>query len=70
MTAPDLLRMKVIDRVVEEPAGGAHQDYDEAARKVRAALVATLAELDSVGSANFLVEDRYRRFRAIGALRD
>jgi acetyl-CoA carboxylase carboxyl transferase subunit alpha len=69
MTAPDLLRLRVIDRIVDEPAGGAHQDHDDAARKVRAALVATLGELDSVGGANVLLDNRYRRFRAIGALR-
>ena len=69
MTAPDLLRLRVIDAIIDEPAGGAHQDHDDAARKVRAAIIATLAELDSVGGAKVLVDDRYRRFRAIGALR-
>jgi acetyl-CoA carboxylase carboxyl transferase subunit alpha len=69
MTAPDLLRLGVIDAIVDEPAGGAHQDHDDAARKVRAAVIAALGDLDSVGSVPALVEDRYRRFRAMGALR-
>jgi acetyl-CoA carboxylase carboxyl transferase subunit alpha len=69
MTAPDLLRLQVIDQIIDEPTGGAHQDFDDAARKVRAALLATLDTLDSVGSASALVDDRYRRFRAMGALR-
>jgi acetyl-CoA carboxylase carboxyl transferase subunit alpha len=68
MTAPDLLRLGVVDRVVEEPAGGAHQDYADASRKVEAAIVDSLQELESVGGAQDLVEDRYRRFRNMGAV--
>jgi acetyl-CoA carboxylase carboxyl transferase subunit alpha len=66
MTAPDLLRIGVIDRVVDEPAGGAHQDHDAAARLVDTALADALAGLDQAG-AEELVEDRYQRFRRIGA---
>src|ERR1700677_3251254 len=48
MTAPDLLRLGVVDRVVDEPAGGAHQDHDEAARHVEAAIASALGDLDMV----------------------
>jgi acetyl-CoA carboxylase carboxyl transferase subunit alpha len=68
MTAPDLLKLGVIDQIVEEPAGGAHQDHDEAARKVQKAIVEALAGLDALGGPDALVEQRYRRFRAIGAV--
>ena len=68
MTAPDLLRLGVVDRVIEEPAGGAHQDHDQAARLVEAAIVRALGELDMVGRPDDLVEARYRRFRAMGAM--
>jgi acetyl-CoA carboxylase carboxyl transferase subunit alpha len=71
MTAPDLLRLGVVDRVIDEPAGGAHQDLDAVARNVEAAIVASLAELDAIASAGgpeALVEDRYRRFRKMGAV--
>jgi acetyl-CoA carboxylase carboxyl transferase subunit alpha len=66
MTAPDLLRLGVVDGIVEEPAGGAHHDYDAAARLVGAAIEETLAGLESMSAAD-LVEDRYRRFRRMGA---
>jgi acetyl-CoA carboxylase carboxyl transferase subunit alpha len=66
MTAPDLLRLGVVDRVVDEPAGGAHQDHDAAARAVEAALDDALRGLES-SSAEDLVEDRYQRFRRMGA---
>jgi acetyl-CoA carboxylase carboxyl transferase subunit alpha len=68
MTAPDLLRLGVVDRIIEEPAGGAHQDHDEAARHVAAGISATLTELDAIGTPEELAEDRYRRFRGLGAV--
>ena len=68
MTAPDLLRLGVVDRVVEEPTGGAHQDHDGAARLVEDAIVHALSELDAIGGGDELVDARYRRFRSIGAM--
>ncbi len=66
MTAPDLLRLGVVDRVVEEPAGGAHQDPDAAASLVESAIADALSELDALPSSD-LADDRYRRFRRLGA---
>jgi acetyl-CoA carboxylase carboxyl transferase subunit alpha len=66
MTAPDLLRLGVVDKVVDEPAGGAHQDPDAAARLVEEAIDASLRELEALRPDD-LVEDRYRRFRKLGA---
>jgi len=66
MTAPDLLRLGVVDRVIDEPAGGAHQDPDAAARMVETALAETLRDLDAL-DASEVVEDRYQRFRKMGA---
>jgi acetyl-CoA carboxylase carboxyl transferase subunit alpha len=68
MTAPDLLRLGVVDHVIEEPAGGAHQDHDRAARHVEAAIAGALVELDALGGADEWIEQRYRRFRAMGAV--
>jgi acetyl-CoA carboxylase carboxyl transferase subunit alpha len=66
MTAPDLLRLGVVDRVVDEPAGGAHQDPEAAARMVETAIAETLRDLDALDP-DELVEDRYQRFRKMGA---
>lgn len=66
LTASDLLRLAVVDKVVEEPPGGAHQDHDAAARLLRAALKAELDELSTM-SRQELVDDRYARFRRLGA---
>src|SRR5262245_60456605 len=66
ITAPDLLQLGVVDAIVEEPAGGAHQDHDDAAHRLDRALTSTLASLDRL-SRDEIVEDRYRRFRDLGA---
>jgi acetyl-CoA carboxylase carboxyl transferase subunit alpha len=66
ITAPNLLELGVADTIVDEPPGGAHQDHDHAARLVDRALleqVTTLSEL----SPDELREDRYQRFRRLGA---
>ncbi len=68
MTAPDLLKLGVVDRIVEEPAGGAHQDHDAAARLVKAAIIEALREVDALGGEDAWVDDRYRRFRRMGAI--
>jgi acetyl-CoA carboxylase carboxyl transferase subunit alpha len=67
ITAPDLLELGVVDAIVEEPAGGAHQDHDDAAVRLSRALLPHLTELAKRSSED-LVEDRYRRFRDLGAV--
>jgi len=66
ITAPDLLQLGVVDVIVEEPAGGAHQDHDDAAARLDRALLAQLTALDAL-SPDELVDDRYRRFRNLGS---
>jgi len=70
MTAPDLLRLGVVDAIVEEPAGGAHQDHDTAAQLVGDAIDRALREIDSLGSARAWVADRHERFRRIGSFNE
>jgi acetyl-CoA carboxylase carboxyl transferase subunit alpha len=66
ITAPELLGMKIVDRVVDEPAGGAHQDPPGAARLVDAAIQDALTELLRM-TPDELVRGRYDRFRKLGA---
>jgi acetyl-CoA carboxylase carboxyl transferase subunit alpha len=66
LTAPDLLALGIIDQAVDEPVGGAHQDHDGAARFLEAAVAEALRGLESM-TADEVVEDRYARFRKIGA---
>jgi acetyl-CoA carboxylase carboxyl transferase subunit alpha len=69
ITAPDLLRLRVIDAVVPEPVGGAHRDWDAAAGHLRAALRDHLAALAHLGP-EALVAERYEKFRRIGAFEE
>jgi len=65
LTARDLFQMKVVDELVPEPAGGAHRDPAETADALGRVLRKHLAALRSL-SPEALVEDRYRKFRALG----
>ena len=60
ITASDCLRMRVVDEVITEPTGGAHRDPTASAAAVGDALRGMTVEA--------LLEDRYRRFRDLGAV--
>jgi acetyl-CoA carboxylase carboxyl transferase subunit alpha len=66
ITAPDLLRLGVIDAIVPEPAGGAHRDWEGTAANLRAALRAQLDDLRGKPT-DVLLNERYEKFRRIGA---
>lgn len=65
LTAKDLLALKVIDEIIPEPLGGAHREPQAAAEQVGSALRKHLASLREM-SGQTLIEDRYRKFRAMG----
>ena len=69
ITAPDLLRLGVIDAIVPEPVGGAHRDWEGAAGHLREALRENLRELGQQ-SGDDLVAGRYEKFRRIGAFEE
>ena len=66
ITAPDLLALGIIDEIVPEPNGGAHNDFDKACAILDAALARALkaAEAESVEQR---LERRYRKFRQMGS---
>lgn len=66
ITAPDLLELGCVDAIVDEPPGGAHQDHDDAARRLDRALWEALVSLDGL-SPDELSADRYQRFRRLGS---
>ena len=56
----------MVDAIVDEPPGGAHQDFDLAARYLDRALYEALTSLSDL-SPDELREDRYQRFRKLGS---
>jgi len=65
LTAPELLRLGIIDRVVPEPLGGAHRLPQKAIAAVGDAIDEILAPL-LLMDGNRLREERRRKFLAIG----
>jgi acetyl-CoA carboxylase carboxyl transferase subunit alpha len=65
LAAPDMLELGLIDGIIPEPAAGAHEDHDEAARLVKDQLVRSLRELSTLTSAE-AVQKRYDKFRRMG----
>jgi acetyl-CoA carboxylase carboxyl transferase subunit alpha len=65
ISAQELLAMKIVDRIVPEPVGGAHADRAQAMTNVAEAIEQELAALDGL-SADELRKLRAERFYAIG----
>lgn len=65
LTADRLKELNLIDNIVPEPLGGAHRDYVEMAKNLKARLSADLAELDGLDQ-SALLERRYQRLMSYG----
>jgi acetyl-CoA carboxylase alpha subunit len=63
--AAHCLELGVVDAVVPEPPGGAHNDHDEAARLVAASLSEALQDVESLDPAERR-RLRHRKFRDMG----
>jgi acetyl-CoA carboxylase carboxyl transferase subunit alpha len=65
ITGPDLIGLKIVDRIIPEPLGGAHTDADKAIQTVGDVLEEELKALSSL-SADQIRKARADRFYAIG----
>jgi acetyl-CoA carboxylase carboxyl transferase subunit alpha len=65
ITAEDLLNLGLIDAIVPEPSGGAHNDFDKATGLVDQALMQALAEVAPM-SVDQRLAARYDKFRRMG----
>ena len=65
ITAKDLKALGLIEEIISEPLGGAHQSKTEIAATVKAAILTNLAELRAMSTED-LLERRYQRYRRIG----
>lgn len=65
LSADKLVEFGVAEEVIKEPLGGAHKDYDAAAKEIKKSLEKHLNELKKL-SHNDLIETRYTRFRKLG----
>ena len=65
LTAQHLFEAGVIDKIIPEPPGGAHNDHDQTARLLDAALSERLAEAVSCSQEDRLTR-RYSKLRSFG----
>ena len=68
LTSRDLLRAGLVDAIVPEPLGGAHADHPGMAAELQRQLLKQLRELKTI-PLDRLLDQRYRKFRAMGVLR-
>ena len=69
ITAERLHSLKLIDKVIAEPLGGAHRNYDLIADTLKQNLLETLDSLDTV-SLDDLLEKRYEKLMGFGNYRE
>ncbi|WP_404660928.1 acetyl-CoA carboxylase carboxyltransferase subunit alpha [Haloimpatiens myeolchijeotgali] len=65
ITAQDLKEFEIIDKIIEEPEGGAHNDVDKVAINIKENLKKVIGKLISM-PIDETVENRYMKFRKIG----
>ncbi len=66
ITGKDLLKFKIVDEVIPEPLGGAHNDPDKMGENLKAVISKSLKEFEKM-SPQELKGQRYDRFRSLGA---
>lgn len=67
LTSRDLLKLDVVDEVINEPLGGAHRHPEAMAATLKARIKKEINELNLL-SVDDLLDNRYERFRHIGSL--
>lgn len=65
LTAPDLIEHKIIDRIVEEPSGGAHRNHKEAADLLKNAVIEEIKSLEKTDPDKFL-DLRIKKYGSMG----
>ncbi len=65
ITAKDLLELKLVDEIIPEPLGGAHQDLIQSAENLKKYLLKNLERLQKLSSSERM-KLRYKKFRAHG----
>ena len=65
LTAKDLIKLKIIDEIIEEPLGGAHRDYKIISQEVKQSLLSNIENLNKIPLER-LLERRHLKLTEIG----
>ena len=65
ITSEDLLKLEIIDGIVKEPLGGAHNDYEAMGKELKNAIIKEINELKGI-EPETLRDERYNKFRRMG----
>ncbi len=65
----NLLQLGVIDGIIDEPEGGAHENHEGMAGSIKEKLIITLEELMQY-DIDDLLEQRYNKFRSMGQFKE
>lgn len=69
ITGQDLIKLNVVDDIVKEPLGGAHNNYQEMGKELKESILNSLNELTKL-SAKELREQRYNKYRTLGIIEE
>ncbi len=69
LTAKDMKRMKLVDKIIKEPLGGAHKNREKAFLAVRDAIIKSYDELKNL-SPKDLVSQRMEKYDGMGVYKD
>ena len=69
LTSSDLKKMKIIDGVIKEPLGGAHNDVDLAAKKLKKVILEDISKLEKINPEKRIL-NRINKFSEIGEMND
>ena len=69
LTSKDLKKMGIIDGIVKEPLGGAHNDIDLAAKRLKKVIINDISELEKLNS-DKRIKMRIDKFSDMGVIDD
>ena len=69
LTSKDLLKQKIIDGIIKEPLGGAHNDPNKAAKKLKKKIIEELDILEKINPKK-RINERINKFSSIGVTND
>ena len=67
ITAKELKKLGIIDKVVKEPEGGAQEDFENVCQNIKNVILKNIKELSKM-SKEELVSQRYEKYRKIGGI--